>query len=75
MSTFSKQLVHCNTCAAEFSTTFFVDEFGGRFCSDECHTEFHWRKALSVLGEPYRKNPVISVIHTGDFHKIEEYLT
>jgi hypothetical protein len=54
----SKQDVRCTICGDRFQTDFSSQGGYGRdfsCCSKECWQEREWRKALSVLGKPYRQ--------------------
>lgn len=53
----SPQKWFCNACGREMLTADFG--LGRRFrcCSAACVKEMGWREALSLVGEPYKRDP------------------
>ena len=53
MPLFSLQDGFCNVCGKEMKWD--CNSFWkGRVCSSKCHDEHEWRRALSILGKPYK---------------------
>ena len=52
----SEPTLHCNSCGREIPVR---RAMGRKFkvCSSECIKEMEWRRALSIMGKPYRPSP------------------
>jgi hypothetical protein len=62
---FSLCEVYCPICRSPFD---WMHSYGAqrRCCGKECHEEFEWRRALAIMGKPYRPRPAKADIETAD---------
>lgn len=57
MSIYSTQKMYCTICGSEYAWTCNHGWERSRACSRECHKEWDWREALSLLGKSYYPRP------------------